>query len=177
MIIRHRSRLPSFLLGLMTALTACGTSTQDLGRDAPGTPPPDSPPLLPAPPPEALPGDGNAASTWEWLNPAPQGNRIRGMGGSADDDVWLVGDGNTVLHWDGERWSDRHGTLRGLDLYSVWSSGPKDVWVAGDHGVSTWLLTGTTPTGEKIRVHGVELLHFGAGKIVKKDSYWKFVQK
>jgi hypothetical protein len=58
------------------------------------------------------------------------------MGGSADDDVWLVGDGNTVLHWDGERWMDLHGVLRGLDLYSVWSSGPNDAWVAGDAGVT-----------------------------------------
>ena len=137
MLSRHRSRLPSFLLGLMTALTACGTSTQDLGRDAPGTPPPGSSSQpTPPPPAEELPSDGSVASTWEWLNPAPQANRIRGMGGSADDDVWLVGDGNTVLHWNGERWSDRHGALRGLDLYSVWSSGPDDVWVAGDHGVS-----------------------------------------
>lgn len=134
MISRRRSHLPSFLLGLLTALTACGTSTQDLGRDAPGTPPPadsSSPP-----PTDTLPSESKATSTWEWLNPAPQGNRIRGMGGSAADDVWLVGDGNTVLHWDGERWSDRHGTLRGLDLYSVWSSSPNDVWVAGDYGVS-----------------------------------------
>ena len=50
-------------------------------------------------------------------------------------------------------------------------------WVAGDRGVSTWLLTGTSTTGERIRVHGVDLLQFRSGKIVKKDSYWKIVQK
>ena len=50
-------------------------------------------------------------------------------------------------------------------------------WVAGNRGVSTWLLTGTTKTGEKVRVHGVDLLEFRDGKIVKKDSYWKIVDR
>lgn len=50
-------------------------------------------------------------------------------------------------------------------------------WVAGDLGVSTWLLTGTTKTGEKIRVRGVDLLEFRNGKVIKKDSYWKIVEK
>jgi ketosteroid isomerase-like protein len=50
-------------------------------------------------------------------------------------------------------------------------------WVSGDHGVSTWLLTGTAHTGEQIRVRGVDLLEFRDGKIVKKDSYWKIVDK
>ena len=50
-------------------------------------------------------------------------------------------------------------------------------WVAGNLGVSTWLLTGTTKTGERLRVRGVDLLEFRDGKIVKKDSYWKIVEK
>ena len=50
-------------------------------------------------------------------------------------------------------------------------------WVSGDHGVSTWLLTGTTKAGESLRVRGVDLLEFRDGKIVSKDSYWKIVQK
>jgi ketosteroid isomerase-like protein len=50
-------------------------------------------------------------------------------------------------------------------------------WLADDFGVSTWLLTGTTKAGESIRVRGVDLLEFRAGKITKKDSYWKIVEK
>ncbi len=50
-------------------------------------------------------------------------------------------------------------------------------WVAGNLGVSTWLLTGTTKSGEAIRVRGVDLLEFKDGKIVTKDSYWKIVEK
>jgi ketosteroid isomerase-like protein len=50
-------------------------------------------------------------------------------------------------------------------------------WVTGNLGVSTWLLTGTTKSGDRIRVRGVDLLEFRAGKIIKKDSYWKIVEK
>ncbi len=50
-------------------------------------------------------------------------------------------------------------------------------WVAGDLGVSTWLLTGTTKAAEPIRVRGVDLLEFRDGKVTKKDSYWKIVRE
>ena len=50
-------------------------------------------------------------------------------------------------------------------------------WIADNLGVSTWLLTGTTKAGEPIRVRGVDLLEFRDGKLVKKDSYWKIVEK
>lgn len=49
-------------------------------------------------------------------------------------------------------------------------------WVCGEHGVSTWLLTGTARSGEPLRVRGVDLLEFRDGMIVKKDSYWKIIQ-
>lgn len=50
-------------------------------------------------------------------------------------------------------------------------------WVSGNLGVSTWLLTGTAQSGERIRVRGVDLLEFRDGKVIKKDSYWKIVEK
>lgn len=50
-------------------------------------------------------------------------------------------------------------------------------WLAGDLGVSTWLVTGTTRTGERVRVRGVDLLEFRAGELVRKDSYWKIVEQ
>jgi ketosteroid isomerase-like protein len=48
-------------------------------------------------------------------------------------------------------------------------------WVSGDRGVSEWLLTGTSTTGEKISVQGCDLFEFRGGHIVRKDSYWKIV--
>lgn len=51
-------------------------------------------------------------------------------------------------------------------------------WVSGDgaHGVSTWLLTGTTTDGQRIAVRGCDLLDFENGRITRKDSYWKIVE-
>ncbi|HWN29616.1 MAG TPA: nuclear transport factor 2 family protein [Actinomycetospora sp.] len=50
-------------------------------------------------------------------------------------------------------------------------------WVSGDLGVSEWLLTGTRPDGEHVRVRGCDHWEFRDGEIVRKDSYWKIVEK
>ena len=50
-------------------------------------------------------------------------------------------------------------------------------WVVGDRGFSEWTLTGTTPEGERLEVRGTDHLEFKDGKIVRKDSYWKIVEK
>lgn len=49
-------------------------------------------------------------------------------------------------------------------------------WLMGDHAVSKWRLTGTKPSGEKVEVHGCDLLDLEGGKIARKDSYWKIVE-
>jgi ketosteroid isomerase-like protein len=49
-------------------------------------------------------------------------------------------------------------------------------WVCGDFGVSEWTLTGTTVSGKKIEVRGVDLLDFAGGKITRKDSFWKILE-
>jgi hypothetical protein len=48
-------------------------------------------------------------------------------------------------------------------------------WVCGDFGVSEWTLTGTSLSGERIRVRGVDLLEFEGGTIKRKDSFWKIL--
>ena len=50
-------------------------------------------------------------------------------------------------------------------------------FIAGDRGVSEWLLTGTTRAGERIEVRGCDLFEFRDDKISHKDSYWKIVEK
>ncbi len=50
------------------------------------------------------------------------------------------------------------------------------VSASGDRGVSEWLLTGTSASGERIEVRGCDLFEFSKdGKIKRKDSYWKIV--
>ena len=51
--------------------------------------------------------------------------------GSGPDDIWWVGSGGRVLHYNGSVLTPRKsGTDR--DLYGVWGRGPKDVWLVGD---------------------------------------------
>lgn len=48
---------------------------------------------------------------------------------------------------------------------------------SGERGVSEWLLTGTTVSGNKLEVRGCDLFEFSRyGKIKRKDSYWKILQ-
>jgi len=50
-------------------------------------------------------------------------------------------------------------------------------WVSGNMGVSEWLLTGTTPDGVRVEVRGCDHWEFREGKVIRKDSYWKIVEK
>jgi len=50
-------------------------------------------------------------------------------------------------------------------------------WVSGSFGVSEWLLTGTKPDGDRVRVRGCDHWEFRNGKVTRKDSYWKIVEK
>jgi steroid delta-isomerase-like uncharacterized protein len=46
----------------------------------------------------------------------------------------------------------------------------------GDFGVSEWTLTGTSASGRRLEVRGVDLLEFVDGKITRKDSFWKIIE-
>lgn len=49
-------------------------------------------------------------------------------------------------------------------------------WVCGDLGVSEWTLTGTSTSGTRLEVRGVDLLEFAQGRIIRKDSFWKILE-
>ena len=48
-------------------------------------------------------------------------------------------------------------------------------WVSGELAVSEWLVHGTTTGGAEVRARGCDHWEFRAGKIARKDSYWKIV--
>jgi ketosteroid isomerase-like protein len=50
-------------------------------------------------------------------------------------------------------------------------------WVSGNFGVSEWTLTGTTTAGERLEVRGCDHWTFRDGKVIRKDSYWKIVER
>jgi hypothetical protein len=70
---------------------------------------------------------------WEWHNSPAQGNRLRAVWGNSGSDVFAVGDGGTILHYDGVDWSNMDsGTSQ--PLYDVWGSSGSDVFAVGDGG-------------------------------------------
>jgi ketosteroid isomerase-like protein len=55
--------------------------------------------------------------------------------------------------------------------------GDDEHWICGDHAVSKWLLTGTTTSGQTVRVRGCDLFDLAPdGRLRRKDSYWKIVE-
>lgn len=84
-----------------------------------------------------------------------------------------------------EPWGDRHtGKQQVRAALATRFAGLPDVhygedrhWISGNLAVSEWLLTGTRPSGEVVRVRGCDHYEFRLGKIVRKDSYWKIVEK
>lgn len=61
---------------------------------------------------------------------------LRSVWATSSTDVWVVGDGATVLHFDGLAWSVVNPGFSD-DLYAVWASGPNDVWISGGSGDPT----------------------------------------
>jgi len=59
---------------------------------------------------------------------------LKAVWGSDTTHVWAVGDGGTIVFWNGVLWKS---VLSGTtdNLSAVWGSGPNDVWVAGTGGV------------------------------------------
>ena len=82
----------------------------------------------------------------------------------------------------GLRYKGKHGVREGLagrfngipDVH--YGDDRHFVSASGDRGVSEWLLSGTSVSGERVEVRGCDLFEFdGHGKIRVKDSYWKIV--
>lgn len=51
----------------------------------------------------------------------------------SDDDVIVVGNGGTVLRWDGSDWAENTVPTE-QDLWGVWGAAPDDIWVVGGNG-------------------------------------------
>jgi hypothetical protein len=48
---------------------------------------------------------------------------------------------------------------------------------AADTGISKWFLTGTDLDGNKVEVRGCDFYTFRLGKVIRKGSYWKIVER
>lgn len=69
---------------------------------------------------------------------------LRSIHGIGPNDIWVVGDDSTILHYDGTSWQRiADPANRRLRLYSVWTSGPGDVWIFGCETATEYTFSGT----------------------------------
>lgn len=64
---------------------------------------------------------------------------LTALWGTSKSDVWAVGSGGTIIHYDGNGWKATPTELQNT-FHAIWGSGPNDVWAASSTGV---LLHGT----------------------------------
>jgi ketosteroid isomerase-like protein len=50
-------------------------------------------------------------------------------------------------------------------------------FIDGDMGISQWTVTGTMANGTRVEACGCDFYSFRGDKIVKKDSFWKIVER
>mgnify|MGYP006909287036 CR=1 FL=1 len=86
---------------------------------------------------------GGVGEIWRWDGLAwaqeilpPDVVTLRGIWGFTIDDIWAVGDLNTILHWDGANWGvvDDPPEIHGIytfDYRSVFGCWPNGVWAVG----------------------------------------------
>ena len=89
-------------------------------------------------------------------SPAPLASpNLRSVSGSGAKDVWAVGDGGVILHFDGKAWSPSpSGTKE--NLTGVHATAPTDAWACGDKG--TILHWNGTAWSQAAQVSGATLL-------------------
>ena len=96
----------------------------------------------------------------------------------ADDVEWLMARGPEAK--DGRRLKGKKAI--GEVLRARFEQIPDMRWeemshfIAGERAASEWVVRGTNrQTGEKLELLGCDLWAFRDGKVVKKDTYWKYV--
>jgi len=74
---------------------------------------------------------GCSTDDWCWQFPQPQGNTLRAVWGSSDNDVWAVGDSGALVHFVGGQYKPVVSPTAN-PLHGLWGSGPNDIYAVGD---------------------------------------------
>jgi len=81
---------------------------------------------------------------WEWQIPKPQGNALSDIWGTSENNVYAVGAGGTILHYDGNDLTVvRKGTFDGIlnsrggssGFYDIWGTSESDIFAVGGGGI------------------------------------------
>lgn len=113
------------------------------------------------PPPEGAPEDASAEAPFDsgadvdaatpicsadgfCHSVLPDGQSLNGVWGDGAGTVWSVSSTGNILRWDGSSWTIHYHTE--AEAYSIWGSGPTDVWV----GTAAGLLHGVGATAAQL---------------------------
>lgn len=72
-------------------------------------------------------------SGWCWDHPVPQGNTLYGVWGTSASDLYAVGDGRSILRWNGVSWSRMATAKAAQTFHAVFGVGGK-VFAGGTNG-------------------------------------------
>ncbi len=65
---------------------------------------------------------------------AMQTPRLRDVWGTAPDNVWAVGSGSTIMHYDGASWNSVPPPVTGQFLHGIWGSSADNIYTVGGNG-------------------------------------------
>ena len=71
-------------------------------------------------------------SNWCWENPLPQGNTLNGIW-NIGQDVYTVGVGGTILHYDGNEWTKMYSPTTAM-LTAIWGASGSQIYAVGKEG-------------------------------------------
>jgi hypothetical protein len=99
-------------------------------------------------------GSSNSGANWTTTVSGTE-NNLNAVWGTSTGNVYAVGDGGTIVRWDGTTLSvETSNTTQ--DLLAIWGTSESNIWAAGDAGTvvryngSTWSVT-TLPTAASLR--------------------------
>jgi hypothetical protein len=102
------------------------------------------------------------AGEWTLLDyQAP--DELLGVWGSAEDDVFAVGESGTIVHFDGHDWSGMESGTTAI-LSGVWGSSSTDVYAVG--------YTGSGPDSVVLRYDGIEWSDMETGLGARLNAIW-----
>jgi len=172
-MIRTWLFIPALACGAFAAFASCATSTNDGAQQEDAS---SSVPTIDSAVADVLEASVSMISceSVDWCGvPTPLSPRytFTSVWGTSKTDVWAVGSGGTIFHYDGQVWIPTQSESL-VTFSDVWGSGPNDVWVVSSaatilhstgfaNGTAAWtnhpITTSTTAQSipDQFRVHAI----------------------
>lgn len=85
-------------------------------------------------------------TSWSMAHP-PGSFNVRALWGTAPTNLWAVGEGGAIFHWDGTSWSAFNGaSATTTSLAAAWAASATAAWAVGENTLLRWDGTTWTPS-------------------------------